>query len=91
MDFITHPCWTTDRIYAEMAMNDFNSGQFKTRMKKMATQVKLYLFLNAFLSPYMFGACYPATITSRIRFRWIAGLDSLSFDVEFNLNFRLFG
>ncbi len=79
MDFITHPWLATNRIDAGMAMDDFNSGPFKSRMKKMATQVNFYLFLNAFLPPYLVSA-----IASRIRFRWIAGLDSLSFDVEFN-------
>ncbi len=39
-----------------MAMNDFNPDQFKTRMKKMATQINFYLFLNAGLSPELFGA-----------------------------------
>ncbi len=36
--------------------NDFNSGQFKVLMKKMATQVNFYLYPNAFLSSGLFGA-----------------------------------
>ncbi len=40
----------------DMAMNGFNSGQFKPRMKNMAAQVNFYLYLNAVLSPELFGA-----------------------------------
>ncbi len=40
----------------DKAMNNFNSGQFKIRMKKMAAQVNFFLYLNAFLSPKLFGA-----------------------------------
>ncbi len=35
---------------------DFNSGQFKTWMKKMAPQVDLYLSPNDFLSSVQYGA-----------------------------------
>ncbi len=43
-------------VAIDTAMNDFNSGQFKTQMKKMADEVNVYLYLNAFLSPELFGA-----------------------------------
>ncbi len=44
------------QLTLDAAMNDFNSGQFKTRMRKMAAEVNFYLYLNAFLSPELFGA-----------------------------------
>ncbi len=44
------------QLTLDTAMNDFNSGQFKTQMKKMATQVNFYLCLNAFLSLELLGA-----------------------------------
>ncbi len=56
------PSWKTLylRIYSlvtiDTTMNDFNSGQFKVRMKKMAAQVKFYFYPNAFLSSELFGA-----------------------------------
>ncbi len=39
-----------------MALADFSSRQFKTRMKKMAAQVDFCLFRNAFLSCLQYGA-----------------------------------
>ncbi len=47
--------WTS-QVTIDTAMNDFNSGQFKVRMKKMAAQVNFYLYPNAFLSSELFGA-----------------------------------
>ncbi len=44
------------QVTLDMTMNDFNSDQFKTRMKQMAAQVNIYLYLNAVLSPELFGA-----------------------------------
>ncbi len=44
------------QVNLDTAMNDFNSGQVKTRMKTMAAQVYFYLFLNAVLSSELFGA-----------------------------------
>ncbi len=38
------------QVTIDTVMNDFNSGQLKVRMKKMAAQVNFYLFLNAFRS-----------------------------------------
>ncbi len=42
------------QVALNTAMHNFNSGQFKTRMKKVASQVNLYLFLNVFLSSELF-------------------------------------
>ncbi len=39
--------------------NDFTSGQFKIRM---SAQVNCFLYLNAFLSPELCGACKLAHI-----------------------------
>ncbi len=44
------------QVTIDTAMNDFNAGQFKARMKKMAAQVNFYLYPNAFLSSELFGA-----------------------------------
>ncbi len=44
------------QVTLNTAFNDFNSGQFKTRLKKMADQANAYLYLNAFLTPELFGA-----------------------------------
>ncbi len=44
------------RVTLNTAMNDFNPDQFKIWMKKVAAQVYFYLYLNAFLSPELFGA-----------------------------------
>ncbi len=43
------------QVTINTAMNDFNSGQFKVRMKKMAAEVNFHLYLNAFLSFKLFG------------------------------------
>ncbi len=32
------------QVILDTAINDFNSGEFKTQMKKMATQVNFYLY-----------------------------------------------
>ncbi len=40
----------------DTATNDFNSGQFKSRMKKMAAQVNFDLYPNAFLPSELLGA-----------------------------------
>ncbi len=42
----------SSRVTLDTTMNDFNSGQFKTQMKKMAAQIIFYLFLSSEL----FGA-----------------------------------
>ncbi len=47
---------SNSQVTLDTAVNDFNSGQFKTQMKKMADQVNVYLYLNAFLSPELSGA-----------------------------------
>ncbi len=44
------------QVTLDTALNDYNSGQFKPRMKKMGAQVNFYWYLNAFLSPELFGA-----------------------------------
>ncbi len=44
------------QVTIETGRNDFNLGQFKIRMKKMAAQVNFYLYPNAFLSSELFGA-----------------------------------
>ncbi len=44
------------QVTIDTAMNDFNSGQFKVRIKKMAAQVNFYLYPNAFLSSELFSA-----------------------------------
>ncbi len=44
------------QVTIDTAMNDFNSGQFKVRMKKVAAQVNFYLYPNAFLSSELLGA-----------------------------------
>ncbi len=40
----------------DTTMNDFNLGQFKVRMKKIAAKVKFYLYPNVFLSSELFDA-----------------------------------
>ncbi len=44
------------QLTLDTTINDFNSGQFKTRMKKMDAQVDFYLNRNAILSHDLFGA-----------------------------------
>ncbi len=44
------------QVTIDTATNEFNSGQFKIRMKKMAAQVNFYLYTNAFLSSELLGA-----------------------------------
>ncbi len=44
------------QVATDTAMNDFNSGQFKVRMKEIAAQVNFYMYPNAFLSSELFGA-----------------------------------
>ncbi len=44
------------QVTIDTAMNDFNPGQFKVRIKKMAAHVNFYLYPNAFLSSELFGA-----------------------------------
>ncbi len=43
-------------VTIDTALNNFNSGQFKVRMKKMAAQINFDVFPNAFLSSELFGA-----------------------------------
>ncbi len=40
----------------DTAMSDSNLGKFKARMNNMADQINFYLYLNAALSPELFGA-----------------------------------
>ncbi len=49
--------WTpfTQAVTLDMVTTNFNSGQLKTQMKKMAAQIDFYISLNAFLSPELFG------------------------------------
>ncbi len=42
------------QVTIDTAMNDFNVGQFKIRMMKMAPEVNFYLYLNAFLPSELF-------------------------------------
>ncbi len=51
-----HHLRRNSQVTLDTAMNDFNSGQFKPRMKNMAVQVNFYLYLNAVLPPELFGA-----------------------------------
>ncbi len=51
-----HLRWNYSQVTLDTAINDFNSGQFITSMKKMAAQVELYLCLSAFLCPELFSA-----------------------------------
>ncbi len=44
------------QVTTDTAIDDFNSGQFKVWVKKMAAQVNFYLYPNAFLSSELFGA-----------------------------------
>ncbi len=46
----------------DAAMNEFNSGQFKILMKKMAPQVNFDMYLNLLLPPDLFGAWMLADI-----------------------------
>ncbi len=48
--------WRNSQVTLDTAMNNFNSGQPKTRMKEMAALVNFHLHLNAVLSPELFGA-----------------------------------
>ncbi len=44
------------QVTLDTTMNDFNSGQFKTRMWKIAAQVNFHLYLNVFWSPELLDA-----------------------------------
>ncbi len=44
------------QVTIDTAIYDFDSGQFKLQMKKMAAHVNFYLYPNAFLSSELFGA-----------------------------------
>ncbi len=44
------------QVTIDTAINDFNSGQFKVRMKKMAAQDNFDLYPNAFLPSELLGA-----------------------------------
>ncbi len=43
------------QVTADTTVNDFNSGEFKTRMKEMAAQAYFYLSQNAFLPLEQYG------------------------------------
>ncbi len=43
------------RVAFDTAMNDFNPGQFKIQMKKMAALINFHLFLNALMPSELFG------------------------------------
>ncbi len=58
------------QVVHDTVMNDFNSGQFKIREKEMAAQVDFSLYLNAFLSLELFGACKFARICPIATSRW---------------------
>ncbi len=47
--------WSKCQVKFDAALTDFNSRQFKTRMKIMAAHVDFCLFLNASLSCLQFG------------------------------------
>ncbi len=40
----------------DATVNDFNLGQFKALIKKVAALINFYFYLIAFLSPKLFGA-----------------------------------
>ncbi len=50
-----HLRWNS-QVTIDAAMNNFNSGQFKIRMKQMAAQVNFYLCPHVLLSSELFGA-----------------------------------
>ncbi len=64
LSFVMHR-WSSyaSLITLDTAMNHFNSGQFKIRMKEMDAQVNFYLYLNAVLSPELFSAWQSAHVS----------------------------
>ncbi len=57
--------WSSIQVDFGIALADFNSGQFKTRLKKMAAHSDFCFFLLAFLYGVLYGAWKLASVLDK--------------------------